>query len=158
MNANPVVFERREEEGRQKKSLEEEEEDVIDAQDAAEIFDLIRDIKDPEHEDLTLEQLNVLQEGNVTMDEEKGYVHVYFTPTVPHCSASTLIGLCIRLKLMQSLPPRYKIDVKITPGTHLQEQQVNKQLADKERVAAALENKSLLDVVHKCLMEGNRIS
>ena len=96
LNANPVVFERREEEGRQKKSLEEEEEDIIDAQDAAEIFDLIRDIKDPEHEDLTLEQLNVLQEGNVTMDEEKGYVHVYFTPTVPHCSASTLIGLCIR--------------------------------------------------------------
>jgi hypothetical protein len=28
---------------------------------------------------------------------------------------------------------------------------VNKQLNDKERVAAALENNALLDVVHKCL-------
>ena len=28
---------------------------------------------------------------------------------------------------------------------------VNKQLADKERVAAALENSSLLDVVNQCL-------
>ncbi len=35
--------------------------------------------------------------------------------------------------------------------------QVNKQLADKERVAAALENGSLIDVVHKCLIDGNRI-
>jgi hypothetical protein len=35
---------------------------------------------------------------------------------------------------------------------------VNKQLADKERVAAALENGSLIDVVHKCLQDGNRIN
>ena len=35
---------------------------------------------------------------------------------------------------------RYKVDVAITPGAHMQETQVNKQLADKERVAAALEN------------------
>ena len=35
----------------------------------------------------------------------------------------------------------------------MQEAQVNKQLADKERVAAALENSSLIDVVHKCLLD-----
>jgi predicted peroxiredoxin len=40
-------------------------------------------------------------------------------------------------------------------GAHTQ---VNKQLADKERVAAALENGSLIDVVHKCLQDGNRIN
>ena len=36
-------------------------------------------------------------------------------------------------------------------GTHVSEAQVNKQLNDKERVAAALENGHLLQVVNKCL-------
>lgn len=34
---------------------------VRDPVDTLEVFDLIRDIKDPEHEDLSLEALNVLQ-------------------------------------------------------------------------------------------------
>ena len=32
---------------------------------------------------------------------------------------------------------------------------VNKQLADKERIAAALENSHLLDVVNQCLTKAN---
>ena len=41
--------------------------------------------------------------------------------------------------------------IRITPGTHNTEEQINRQLADKERVAAALENPYLADVVNKCL-------
>jgi len=125
--------------------------------DRTEVFDLIRDIKDPEHEDLSLEQLNVLAEKNITVDLSVPLIHVFFTPTVPHCSASTLIGLCIRVKLQRSLPSNFKIDIQITPGAHLQEQQVNKQLNDKERVAAALENSALIEVVHKCLQAVHRV-
>ena len=44
-----------------------------------------------------------------------------------------------------------KVDVTVTPGSHASEHQVNKQLNDKERVAAALENSSLLEVVNRCL-------
>lgn len=57
---------------------------------------------------------------------------------------ATLIGLCIRVKLLRSLPDRFKVDINITPGTHASEAAVNKQLNDKERVAAALENASLI--------------
>ena len=32
-----------------------------------------------------------------------------FTPTVEHCSMATLIGLCIRVKLLRVLPPRFKV-------------------------------------------------
>ena len=46
---------------------------------------------------------------------------------------------------------RFKVVVEITPGTHQQEVAINKQLNDKERVAAALENNHLLDVVNKCI-------
>ncbi|KAK2492310.1 hypothetical protein MC885_019381 [Smutsia gigantea] len=61
-------------------------------------------------------------------------------------SMATLIGLSIKVKLLRSLPQRFKMDVHITPGTHASEHAVNKQLADKERVAAALENTHLLEV------------
>jgi hypothetical protein len=36
-------------------------------------------------------------------------IRVTFTPTVEHCSMATVIGLCIRVKLIRSLPPRYKV-------------------------------------------------
>jgi len=64
---------------------------------------------------------------------------------------ATLIGLCIRVKLLRSLPERFKVDIAVTPGTHQSEDAVNKQLNDKERVAAALENSHLLDVVNNCI-------
>ena len=43
------------------------------------------------------------------------------------------------------------MDVVIAPGTHSSERAVNKQLNDKERVAAALENVNLLEKVDLCL-------
>lgn len=67
---------------------------------------------------------------------------------------ATLIGLCIRVKLHRSLPRRFKVTVRIQPGTHASEQAVNRQLEDKERVSAALENKHLLGVVNRCIENG----
>lgn len=72
-------------------------------------------------------------------------------------SMATLIGLCIRVKLLRSLPQRFKVRVEVTPGTHASEAAVNKQLNDKERVAAALENAHLLGVVNKCLDESGAV-
>ena len=46
----------------------------------------------------------------------------------------------------------WQVDIYITPGAHSTEVAVNKQLNDKERVAAALENPNLLDMVNKCLI------
>lgn len=64
---------------------------------------------------------------------------------------ATLIGLSIRVQLLRALPSRFKVNVEITPGTHVSETAVNKQLADKERVAAALENSHLLEVINQCI-------
>jgi len=36
-------------------------------------------------------------------------VVVRFTPTIPHCSMATLIGLCIRVRLIRALPDRFKV-------------------------------------------------
>ena len=81
-------------------------------------------------------------------------VDVRFTPTIPHCSMATLIGLSLRVKLLRSLPSRFKVTIRIEPGTHASEAAVNRQLDDKERVAAALENDHLRRVVDKCIGNG----
>ncbi|KAF7491012.1 MIP18 family protein F45G2.10 [Sarcoptes scabiei] len=146
-NINPIVYEVKRE---RKLTKEELDDNVTDEIDAREIFDLIRGIKDPEHP-LTLEELNVVQEDHITIDAKENIVEVIFTPTIEHCSLASLIGLCIQVKLLRSLPPNFKIMVKIAPGSHSTEAIVNKQLADKERVAAALENHNLLAVINQCL-------
>uniref|UniRef100_I3IYG3 Cytosolic iron-sulfur assembly component 2B n=1 Tax=Oreochromis niloticus TaxID=8128 RepID=I3IYG3_ORENI len=145
-NANPVIFQRS---GERVQTASEEDEDVHDPIDDREIFDILS-INDPEHP-LSLEELNVVEQVRVKVNDAENTVGVEFTPTIPHCSMATLIGLSIKVKLLRSLPDRFKIDVCITPGTHASEEAVNKQLADKERVAAALENASLLEVVNQCL-------
>lgn len=134
---------------------EEEDESFTDKIDDREVFDLIRVINDPEHP-LTLEELNVVEQSKVNVDDDANKVTIEFTPTIPHCSMATLIGLSIRVKLLRSLPPRFKVDVSITPGAHASEEAVNKQLADKERVAAALENSHLIEVVNQCLNDQKR--
>lgn len=48
-----------------------------------------------------------------------------------------IIGLMIKVKLLSNLPRNMKVTVKITPGTHVKEVDINKQINDKERVAAA---------------------
>ena len=118
--------------------------------DPREVFDHVRAIADPEHP-YSLEQLGVVSEGAISVDDAAGAVALEFTPTVAHCSMATLIGLCLRVRLAQALPRRFKVDVTIAAGKHSQEDDVNRQLADKERVAAALENPGLRSLVAKCL-------
>ncbi|XP_075229269.1 MIP18 family protein galla-2 [Lycorma delicatula] len=129
---------------------EEEDDNTTDEFDSREVFDLIRGINDPEHP-LTLEELNVVEQSLVQVDNVNNEIKVLFTPTIPHCSMATLIGLSVRVRLLRALPPRFKVSVEITPGTHASEAAVNKQLADKERVAAALENKNLIRVINQCI-------
>ncbi|KAI3424131.1 hypothetical protein D9Q98_009491 [Chlorella vulgaris] len=151
INPAPVVHERKATRRRlARATLKSGEEDKREPIDSLEVFEHIRDITDPEHP-YTLEQLNVVSEEHVEVDDAGGMVKVRFTPTVEHCSMATLIGLCIRVKLLRALPPRFKADILLYPGSHASEAAVNKQLSDKERVAAALENPNLLSMVDRCL-------
>lgn len=148
-NANPTVYSSAVLQKTQASPLEEAS-TTRDTIDAGEVFELIRHINDPEHP-LSLDQLKVVSPEAVVVDDEQSFVKVQFTPTIPHCSMATLIGLCIRVKLLRSLPSRFKVTVQIAPGSHSSEAAVNKQLRDKERVAAALENSHLMAVVNKCV-------
>ncbi|PKK27649.1 family with sequence similarity 96, member A [Columba livia] len=118
-------------------------------------LDIIRTIRDPEKPN-TLEELEVVTESCVEVQEigeDEYLVIIRFTPTVPHCSLATLIGLCLRIKLQRCLPFRHKLEIYISEGTHSTEEDINKQINDKERVAAAMENPNLREIVEQCVME-----
>ncbi|XDB58262.1 hypothetical protein AB1E18_011674 [Capra hircus] len=120
---------------------------------ALEVYDLIRTIRDPEKPN-TLEELEAVTESCVEVQEinEDDYlVIIRFKPTVPHCSLATLIGLC--LKLQQCLPFKHKLEIYISEGTHSTEEDINKQINDKERVAAAMENPNLQEIMEQCVLE-----
>ncbi|CAI8588697.1 unnamed protein product [Vicia faba] len=99
----------------------------------------------------TDDSLNVLSEESISVDDKLGRILITFTPTVPHCSMVTVIGLCLRVKLKHYFPPHFKVDIKVSQGSHANEESVNKQLNDKERIAAALENPNLRQLVDECL-------
>jgi len=121
---------------------------VEDPIDAREVFDLVRGIRDPEFPN-SLEELDVVALPSVECDGR--VVSVHYRPTVPQCGMAGLIGICIAVKLKLSLPSTMKIMVQIAEGFHSDEVALNKQLADKERVAAALENPMLMATVNKLL-------
>lgn len=131
---------------------------LVEPIDEQEIYDLISTISDPEHP-LSLGSLAVVSLPDISIkptipsrpQSTLQTVTVLVTPTITHCSLATVIGLGVRVRLEQSLPARFRVDVKIKEGTHSTAEEVNKQLADKERVAAAMENGTLMGVLKKML-------
>ncbi|XP_076027838.1 cytosolic iron-sulfur assembly component 2A [Genypterus blacodes] len=122
---------------------------------ALEVYDVIRSIRDPEKPN-TLEELDVVTEKCVEvreLGEEEFLIIIKFSPTVPHCSLATLIGLCLQVKLQRCLPFKHKLEIYISEGTHSTEEDINKQINDKERVAAAMENPNLREIVEQCVTE-----
>ncbi|XP_028947370.2 protein AE7-like 1 [Malus domestica] len=102
INANPVVHTMKE---RVACTDDLHADDTIDPLD---IYDFVRDIRDPEHP-YSLEQLNVLSEESIIVDDKLGRILITFTPTIQHCSMATVIGLCPRVKLKHCFPPHYKV-------------------------------------------------
>ncbi|KAM9377225.1 cytosolic iron-sulfur assembly component 2A [Pholidichthys leucotaenia] len=122
---------------------------------ALEVYDVIRSIRDPEKPN-TLEELEVVTEKCVEVQElgeDEYLIIIKFSPTVPHCSLATLIGLCLQVKLQRCLPFKHKLEIYISEGTHSTEEDINKQINDKERVAAAMENPNLREIVEQCVTE-----
>ncbi|KAK2811935.1 hypothetical protein FQN50_001642 [Emmonsiellopsis sp. PD_5] len=143
-------------------SSDEEGELLEEPIDEQEIYDLISTISDPEHP-ISLGSLAVVSLPDISITPTLTHtsptsptsplrtVSVLITPTITHCSLATVIGLGVRVRLEQSLPARFRVDVRIKEGTHSTADEVNKQLADKERVAAALENGTLMGVIGRML-------
>lgn len=120
------------------------------------VFELIRYIKDPEYPN-SLEELSVVdfEWVNVNTIESKyrsqiKCIEVSFTPTVPHCSMASIIGLSI-IKVLRHFFDGKFIRVKIVEETHSDWRGINKQLDDKDRIFAAFENQAICDLINECV-------
>lgn len=100
-------------------SDDEEDREEIDEQ---EVYDLISSISDPEHP-LSLGSLGVIKLDDIAIAAPSSprsrisTVTVLLTPTTSACSLTTVIGLGVKVRLLQALPPRFRVDVRIKEGT-----------------------------------------
>jgi hypothetical protein len=133
--------------------------------DAEDIFDELRSVLDPERPSVTLAQLDVVNVSRCFVTyvpvaaaaassspcRPTACVRVVLKPTVPHCHLMHLICLSVRVRLFETLPvsTNWKVDISIVEGSHLQRAELEKQVNDKERVAAAMENTALMAEVQK---------
>ena len=117
-----------------------------------EVYDIISSIRDPEMPH-TLEELRVVDPDlvDVKVDPAANLVNVEITwvPTTPTCGLALNIALCLRTKLDMefSEKTRAKIDIFVQEGKHNDKKAIDKQVNDKERVSAAMENVHIREVV-----------
>lgn len=126
------------------------------------IYEFIKDIKDPE-KDCTIEELDLIDDNSIKLKESQSFttIIIEWKPTTPNCSLAVNIGLCMRYKLEKEIRNfisilnnsghkfqrncfKYKIEIILKEGSHNTEAEVNKQLNDKERYSAAIENPHIL--------------
>ena len=122
-----------------------------------EVYSLIRYIRDPEHP-YTLEELHVVRRKYISVQyhDNQLYIQIEYIPTVPHCSLATLIGLCIRCKIISNFD-NVKLDITVLSGSHSTSDDINRQLNDKERACAAMENPPLRDTVYELINNNSQL-
>ncbi|CAD7693784.1 unnamed protein product [Nyctereutes procyonoides] len=92
-----------------------------------------------------IEELEVARKSSVEVPErnEDYLVIIKFMLTIPHCSLTTLSGLCLRLEICFS------------EETHSTEENLNKQINDKEQVTATVETPNLQEIMKPYIFEPN---
>ena len=122
----------------------EKDDNIEDIIDKYEVFEIIRNIIDPEYP-YNLEELNIISLDDIEVDNENRVITVYYNPTIENCGFINLIGLSIKKKLLNFISPKYNIDVLIKEPKNENDKNLNKQMNDKERLEASNLNKKLVD-------------
>jgi len=103
------------------------------------ILDVLKDVQDPEMPSSILE-LDMVNEDDITILSDKK-VNVTFKPTSEFCPMGSVIGVLIKKKLKDALG--VDAEVKVRPGTHVNEEMVNDIINSKakyEQVVKRLED------------------
>jgi ATP-binding protein involved in chromosome partitioning len=85
------------------------------------ILDVLKDVQDPEMPTSILE-LDMVNEDDITIVSDNK-VKLTFKPTSEMCPMGSIIGVLIKKKLKDALG--VDAEVKVRPGTHMNEEMVN---------------------------------
>eukprot|EP00760_Papus_ankaliazontas_P002927 PhM_4_TR11332/c0_g1_i1/m.103944 len=130
--------------------------------DAEDIFYMVSNIRDPEHSEYTLADLNVIAMDRISVVDISNEtfpsyeIRIELRPTAPRCSLMSIIGLSVLYSIDTQLPhyqALWRVMPTVEKGTHDQWEMLNKQLRDKERVAAALENPNIVAELKRIVPE-----
>jgi len=121
---------------------------------AEKIFNIIRCVRDLDHP-YTIQLLDVIDPKDIKIRDikKRKFVTVYWTPYGMNHSTIARMGLAFLMKLEKELPDfkRMKFEIKIKDDHIKSKDAINKQLNDKERVAAARENKPLVSLIESII-------
>ena len=107
----------------------------------------------------TLEELRVVDPELVEVKIDEGsdtcIVEITWVPTTPTCGLALNIALCLRTKLNQEFSERAraKIDIFVQEGKHNDKAKIDRQVNDKERVFAAMENEGIREVINGLIVD-----
>lgn len=116
------------------------------------IMDAIGSVRDPDHTE-TIRELGIVLDQDIEVREIQGgfVATVLWQPTCHTCPHASNMGLCMRFKLKQEFKDtNIKIDILLKDhGSKVESNYnlVDKQINDKERVAAALENTQVIAMI-----------
>ena len=122
------------------------------------IYNIISNIKDPEFNDKTLEDLNVITEDSISvkyMHNNYYLILITWKPTTPHCKFACNIALAMRYAIRNEellKNNKLKIDIVLEKESHMEENEINKQVNDKERYLSAFENVNIIDYLDKLII------
>ena len=110
------------------------------------ILEILKRVYDPEVP-MSIVDLKVVTEEDVKIDADK--ITVEFSPTTPFCPLGGAIGVVIKYALEKELGR--PVEVKVKPGTHIQEEYLNETLSDESKYREALKRFSDAGLLSHCV-------
>ena len=94
-----------------------------------EILEVLKEVQDPEIP-VSILELDMVSEDDITIESDNK-VKVTFKPTSAMCPMGSVIGVLIKKKLKDKLG--VDAEVRVRPGTHMNEEMVNDIINNKEK-------------------------
>jgi len=111
------------------------------------VLKVLERVNDPEYP-VSVVQLKIVTENDIAVLQDK--VVVEFTPTVPYCPMGGAIGVVIKYALEKELG--LPVEVKVKPGTHIQEVSLNEMLSDPEKYQKTVERFLESGLLDQCIV------
>lgn len=111
------------------------------------ILKVLEKVNDPEYP-VSVVELRIVTENDIKVLADK--IEVEFTPTVPYCPMGGVIGVVIKYALEKELG--LPVDVRVKPGTHIQEASLNETLADPQKYKDTLNRFLESGLMEQCMV------
>jgi len=114
--------------------------------DKKDVMRVLEKVYDPEYP-ASIVEMGMVDEDSVEVGD--GKVKVQFKPTTPFCPMGGLIGVLRRDALEKEL--NVKAEVRVKPGTHLNEAMVNTMINDEAQYKRVLGQLSDMGMLERCV-------